>query len=385
MRILHVYKDYPPVLGGIEGHVHTLATTQAAAGHSVTVLVTGPNRRTVTRVEEGVRVIRAARLATMASTPISPALAFRLARETADVTHVHLPYPVAEAAWLLAGMRPLVVTYHSDVVRQRTLGRLWSPWLTRILSEADRILATSQSYVNSSPFLARQAGKVAIVPLGVRPERFQVERTMARKRFGDGPTILFVGRLRYYKGLDVLLAALASLPEGRLLVAGGGPMEDAWHHEARALSIQDRVVWLGEVSDADLPVIYAASDVFVLPAVARSEAFGVVQLEAMAAGLPVVTTEVGSGTSWVTQAGETGLIVPPGDPVALAEAIAGLLADADRRTRMGEAGRRRVSELFTEEKMLDQVAEIYAQVVAMRAHRDPRPDAERFLPAPGEQ
>jgi len=173
--------------------------------------------------------------------------------------------------------------------------------------------------------------------------------------------LLFLGRLRYYKGLNYLLDALRDLPRAQLTVVGTGPMEEAWRAQVQQLGLAERVAFVGEVPDAELPAYYAASDIFVLPASERSEAFGAVQLEAMAAGKPVICTELGTGTSYVNVDGETGLVVPARDADALAAAITRLIDDADLRAHMGAAGRARVREQFTLEKMVARVMEVYAE------------------------
>jgi rhamnosyl/mannosyltransferase len=364
LSICHVYKDYPPVMGGIEHHLQALAQAQAAAGHRVTVLVTGEGLRSGQAMESGVQVIRAGRLAKLASTPISPALAWTLGRQKPDVFHLHSPYPVGEAAWLLGRRRPMVLTYHSDVVRQRRLGKLWSPFLHAILGRADRILATSPNYVESSPHLRRFRQRVSVVPLGIDPARFAgLDRQAARGQLGAGPNLVFVGRLRYYKGLGSLIRALPLMPQSpRLLVVGSGPMGEAWRALAAELGVGARIEWLGDVSEGDLPQVYAAGDLFVLPAVARSEAFGIVLMEAMASGLPCISTELGTGTSWVNQEGRTGRVVPPDNPAALAEAINALLADPALRQRMGQAARERIETELSEAHMVRRVEAIYREV-----------------------
>lgn len=366
MRILHVYKDFPPVLGGIENHLRDLAVGQAAAGHEVTVLVTARGPRSKVSLEGGVRVVRAGRLATVASTPISLGLVRELRRLRPDVTHLHIPYPWGEAAWLMAGRHPMVATYHSDVVRQRALGILWAPALHRLLARADRVLATSPRYAATSRFLAL-APRVQIVPLGIDPTRFEAAGGPGRRRrTPKSSQIVFVGRLRYYKGLDVLLEALRTLPFAQLAVAGVGPMEAQWRRRAQELEVAPRVTWLGDVAEADLPAVYAAGDVFALPAVARSEAFGMVLLEAMASGLPVVTTELGTGTSFVVVDGETGRVVPAGDPLALGRALKDILTDASLGRRWGQAGQRRVRALFTLDRVLSEVEDVYDEVTTGR-------------------
>jgi len=359
-NILHLYKDYFPVLGGIENHIRVLAEAQAAVGHQVTVLACAPHLHTVAETVNGVRVIKAGRLATIASMPLSLRQPAVLTRLQPDVIHVHSPYPLGEvSAWLLQRHTPLVITHHSDVVRQRGWLYLYGPLLRQVLRAADRIIATSPRYIESSPWLRPVREKCTVVPLGVDHHRF----TLPPRPFTGPPTLLFVGRLRYYKGLDTLLRALVGLEDVRLTVVGDGQMRGPWEEMAAKLGLADRARFVGEVPGADLPAFYHRAHIFVLPANARAEAFGTVLLEAMASGLPCITTEVGSGTSWVVQDGVTGLIVPPQDPEALAEAIRSLLEDSHLRATLGRAARDRVEAEFTQERMVARVQAVYRRVL----------------------
>ena len=367
MKILHIYKDYYPVLGGIENHVRALAEAQAQRGHEVTVLVTSPGRATARETLNGVQVIKAGRLATVASAPLSLALFRELRRLPADVAHLHFPYPVGEVAnELLGRARRTVLTYHSDVVRQQGWLRLYAPFLRRVLASVDRILVTSPQYLQSSPFLKPVAGKCRLVPLGIELGRFAADHSTAaqslRRQLG-APLLLFVGRLRYYKGLQYLLQALKELPDAHLAVVGTGPMGTAWQALAAELGVGERVHFLGEVPDARLPVYYQAADCFVLPACERSEAYGLVQIEAMASGLPVICTELGTGTTFVNVHGETGLVVPPRDARALARACREILAAPERRRRLGAQGRARALDQFGVETMVQRVEAVYHEVV----------------------
>ncbi|MBM3127303.1 MAG: glycosyltransferase [Chloroflexi bacterium] len=363
MKILHLYKDYFPVVGGIENHVKLLAEAQAARGHHVSVLVTSRDHHTRVETINGVRVIFAARLATILSAPISPALFARARAETPEIAHLHFPYPFGEVAHHFCGRaRRTILTYHSDIVRQKITRALYRPLMARVLARADRIIATSPNYIASSPVLSRWKEKCVVVPLGIDPAPFE-NALISSSPLASRPSLLFVGHLRYYKGLDYLLAALRALPHARLVVVGSGPMERAWREYARQLGIAERVRFVGQVRDDELPAYYAACDIFVLPASERSEAFGAVQLEAMAAGKPVVCTELGTGTSFVNVDGETGFVVPARDPHALAAALARLGDDAELRARMGAAGRARVRHEFTSEKMATRVMQVYERVL----------------------
>ena len=363
MHILHLYKDYFPVLGGIENHIRVLAEAQAAAGHRVTVLVCDPGRHTRRSETNGVMVIRAGRLATRASMPISLAQPRELLGQRPDIVHVHSPYPLGELAnWLTRRGQATVITHHSDVVRQRAWLRLYAPLLRRVLRVADRIIATSPRYVETSPWLRPVADKCVVVPLGVDAALFRP----GEKEHTGSPRLLFVGRLRYYKGLDTLLHALTQLPGVSLDIVGEGPMRATWEALARTVGLTDRVHFRGDVADADLPALYRQADLFVLPANTRAEAFGTVLLEAMASGLACVTTELGTGTSWIVQDGVTGLVVPPAEPGALAQAIRSLLDDAPRRRAMGVAGRARLEAMFTVERMIEGVERVYQEVLEPR-------------------
>jgi rhamnosyl/mannosyltransferase len=372
MKILHIYKDYAPVLGGIENHIRILAEAQAARGHEVTVLVANPARRTTSEMLNGVRVIKAARWATVASTPISPALFLQTARQTADVAHLHFPHPPGEVAnWLLHPAQRTVISYHSDVVRQASILRFYKPLMKHVLKKVDALIYGSPPMKNSAYLQPHQA-KLHLIPYGIPLDRFLAEPSGAeidRVRAAypsvvtDRAKLLFVGRLRYYKGLNVLIEALSQI-DAQLLVVGVGPMMTEWQALAQSRGVADKVTWLGEVPDDDLPALYHQSDLFVLPATHSSEAFGLVQVEAMASGVPTLCTELGTGTSYVTQHEQTGLVVPPNDPRALAEGINRLLADAAWRKALGAAARARAQAEFSVERMIDRVLNLYQTLIS---------------------
>jgi glycosyltransferase involved in cell wall biosynthesis len=361
MHILHLYKDYFPVLGGIENHIRVLAEAQAAAGHAVTVLVCDPGPGTRVAVVNGVRVVKAGRLTTAASMPLSLKQPWHLLTNSPDVIHVQSPYPLGElSAFLLKRRTPLVISYQSDIVRQRGWLRLYGPLLQGVLRHAVRILVSSPHYLESSPWLTSVEDKCVVVPLGVDIRRFAPALQVKQVP----PTLLFVGRLRYYKGLDTLIRAMTALPqEVHLRIVGSGEMLGALRGLSVELDLVERVHFAGEVPDADLPAEYQRASIFVLPANARAEAFGMVLLEAMASGVPCVTTEVGTGTSWVVQDGVTGRVVPPQDPEALAAALHDLLSDPGRLREMGVAARARAVAEFTQERLVDRVMAVYQSLL----------------------
>jgi rhamnosyl/mannosyltransferase len=367
MRILHVYKDYYPVLGGIENHLYVVAREQAKRGHDVTVLVTNPaGRKTTVRDEEGVTVIRAARISTVASTPLSFALFRQLRRQKPDVVHLHFPYPVGEVSqWLLKRGRSTVLTYHSDVIKQTGILRLYNPVLKRILQSTDCIIATSAPYIQSSPYLRPLADRCKVIPLGIdinrfaRPQPHNVAILHARY---PGPLLLFVGRLRYYKGLNYLIEAMKEI-DATLLVVGTGPEAANLGEQAYLAGVAHKVRFLGDISDESLPSYFQAADLFVLPSSQRSEAFGIVLLETMAAGTPPISTELATGTSWVNQHEKTGLVVPPGKPAALSQAINSLLADDNRRQQLGMNAQHRAKTEFGLPLLTDRLLALYQDVL----------------------
>lgn len=372
MKVLFVYKDYYPVLGGIEGHIKYLAEGMRARGVDAQVLVTNSGPRTITESINGVPVTKAGRLANVSSAPVSSELFRLMGGFRPDVAHLHFPYPIGEMAYLARGRaRRMVVTYHSDIVRQKYLRIAYQPFLRALLRRADAISISNPAYLLRSPFVAPHAGKCVVIHHGQDLSRFEpsppIEARAAqiRAEYGD-QLVLFVGKLRYYKGVDQLIRAFIEIaPPASAVIVGSGPMEAEWRRLARGLGLGDRVRFAGSVSDDDLPAYYRASRVFVLPSTQPAETWGAVQIEAMASGVPCVCTELGTGTSYVNGHGDTGLVVPPADPHALAEAISQLLGDEPLRARMGAAAEARARAEFSQMAMVDRTLELYERLLAV--------------------
>ncbi len=367
MKILHLYKDYHPVLGGIENIVKWLAESQAKAGHEVTVLVASLTGQTTQETLNGVTVHKIGRLTTIASTPITPTLPLALSQYQPDIAHVHSPYPPGELLnWLLGRARFTVITYHSDVVRQQTILQFYRPFLKKVLQHADIIMPTSANYIDSSLFLQPHKDKCRVVPLGIDVSHFNVPNLPLaqnlRAPFGT-PLLLFVGRLRYYKGLNTLIDAMRYIPQAKLLIVGHGPLKSELENQVNIAGLNQRVHFAGDVNDDELLAYFQAADVFVLPSNSRAEAFGIVLLEAMASGLPCVATELGTGTSWIVQHGVTGLVVPPETPELMAAAINIIITNEPLRQQLGQAARQRVETMFTKTVMTQRVLEVYNELL----------------------
>jgi rhamnosyl/mannosyltransferase len=272
------------------------------------------------------------------------------------------------AAYCLARKPPshaLVVTHHSDIVRQSNLRRTFEPIFRRVMSRADAIIVTSQSYLDTSEELRPYRGKCVVIPYGIEPVPVHgVDRARVaelRARHGQR-VILGVGRLIYYKGFDTLIEAMQSV-DGTLVLVGDGPLRAQLERKAASIGVAERVAFVGEVHNKEMAPYYAAADIFAFPSVARSEAFGIVQLEAMLAGLPVVNTKLDSGVPDVSVDGLTGITVAPGDPRVLADALRSLLSNPGLRQRYGEAGRKRVEERFSANSMATQTMRLYEEVL----------------------
>jgi glycosyltransferase involved in cell wall biosynthesis len=371
LKVLQIYKDYyPQIKGGIEKHINLLANGLNQHGVGVEVLVSNLNTKLEIECINTIRIIKAPQLGRIASAPINPTfpLLLKKAAAAADLLHFHLPNPTAVIAYFLSGVqKPLVVTYHSDIVRQRVLKKLYRPFSKHFLSRTDAIIATSPSYVYTSEELFNYRHKCHIIPLGIHLNYNNHDYPPAispddlRKRFGPR-IILFVGKFRYYKGLDYLVEAMKYI-NATLLLIGSGPLEKRLRGYVEASGLQEKIIFIGEVSDNDIPSYFKVCDVVVLPSIYKSEAFGMVLLEAMCYGKAVVSTELGTGTSFVNLNNKTGLVVPPCDVKELSKAIRLLLGNRDLRRAYGEAGRERARQCFDLQKMIHHVLSVYSAIL----------------------
>lgn len=353
MRILHLAKYYWPHSGGMERVVRDLAEGANALGHQAEVVA-------VRRFGEGMRrpgnfVTRTFSFGALGSQEIAPGY-IAAAWRRADVIHVHHPHPLADVACLLrAGRTPVVVTHHVDSKRN-----VYGPIARLVLRRAKVIVVPSRAHIAISSELRGFESKVEVIPFGIEESRWSAVPQPAP---GSAPRAIFIGRLLSFKGVDVLLRALERVPDLRLDIVGSGPEGPRLRTLAQALAVTDRVRWYGEYPDEDLPRRMADADILVLPSVTTEEMFGLVVLEAMAAGRPVITTAVPSAVRDVNVPGVTGLEVPLRDVDALASALESLAQDPRRRQAMGEAGRKRVAEHFTRTLMAARHIELYQRVM----------------------
>lgn len=382
MRILHLGKFYPPHAGGIERFVAELAAQQRAAGHEVAALVhaTPGVKAPPSRIDQGgVRVDTVPCHGQWVFVPISPRWAVQFSRLMddfrPDVLHIHVPN--VSAFWLLASRRartiPWVLHWHADIPADSThiglrLGYpLYRGFERRLIERADVVVATSQAYADASPALQKHARHLQVVPLGIADAPAP---GITPAWPGDGMRLLAVGRLSYYKGFDVLLRALVDCPDVSLLLVGYGDQADALDAQIRNLGLQARVRMAGHLDDAELEAAYRVCDVFCLPSLDRAEAFGLVLLEAMRAGKPIVASDIpGSGVGTVAGP-DNALRVPPGDVAALAHALRTLGASAELRERLGAEGLQRWQRDYRIAAVSEVVDAVYRQLRPARPTAD---------------
>lgn len=361
MKVVHIGKFYPPHWGGMETALKDMCEVLAPR-IELEALVAADGPEPVDELVRGVRVSRLGSRGTLFSQPLVRGLRRRLRGIEADVVHLHEPNPLAMVQFLVSGNRsPLVIHYHSDIVRQKRLRWLYRPWLEAGLERAQAIIVGSQELLESSPVLARWRHKCSVIPFGIDLTRFlEIERNPAPA--GAAPIVLAVGRLAYYKGFHYLIEAMLAAPKARLTIVGEGPERARLEASIAQHRLEDRVELCGQLDDHALLDRYRRADIFCLPSCDRSEAFGLVQLEAMGAELPVVSTDLPTGMRAINLHGETGLVVPAQNSAALGSALARLARDPDFRLRLGSAARRRARELFSRELMGHRLLALYEKV-----------------------
>jgi glycosyltransferase involved in cell wall biosynthesis len=376
MRVLHVFKNYyPPTRGGVEQWVNDVV--HSIEGIEFSVLTASTDRRLHIEDDNGIQVVRAPALVRASTAPIVPGWASWMRKLQPDVIHMSMPSPTGELAFLASRTRvPMIASYHGDVVRGGPIPAAYDRFAARFLRRANAIVVGSERLAETTTALRGHADRVVVIPYGVDVEVYRDRPPLAdeirRKLPGSrtGPLAVLLGRLVHYKGADVAIDAMRDprLADATLLIVGNGPLRASLESRAAGL---DRVVFVGEVADDERAAYYHAADVFVFPGTNRGESYGISQVEAMATGTPSISTELGTGTSWVNQHERTGLVVAPRDPRALADAMVELFGDPVKRGAMGAAAQRRVAERLSRRRMLDDLRTLYVQAAkAAQAGQD---------------
>jgi len=370
MRVLHFYKTFAPdSFGGAQSVIRDIARGTEPFGVETQVLSLSRNPDGNSVHVDGVWARKARLHLELASTGLSLSVltVFKEMAQDADLIHYHFPWPMMDVIHFLARTdKPAVVTYHSDIVKQRWLKTAYDPLMHRFLDSVGSIIATSPPYLDTSPVLARHRDKVTVIPIGTgdiaRRPKPEERRAYWREKLGPR-FFVFVGALRYYKGLHFLLEAAAETGFP-VAIIGTGRLSQQLADAVAARGL-DNVHLLGELPEDEKALLLDMACGFVFPSHLRSEAFGVALLEAAASRLPLVTCEIGTGTSYVNRHGETGYVVPPADPMGLTDAMRRLWADPAAARRMGDNARRRYEALFTARQMGAAHAALYARLLGV--------------------
>ncbi|KIZ45457.1 glycosyl transferase family 1 [Rhodopseudomonas palustris] len=374
MRVLHAYKVYrPDAEGGIPEVISQLAELRSLGDHCA--VLTARSRGFGREFElAGVEVHAVGSFGQLLSMPIAPQFPFRLRRRArrVDVLALHAPFPLNDLGVALGIPEDaaLVVHWHAEILGRKTVMKFLAPVIRHTLARADRIIVSDQSIIDGSTFLAPHAAKCLVVPYGIEPDEWssldQAEQQRAEVLRGQYPRLVVsMGRLVPYKGYPQLLHALQRT-DAHLVIIGEGSEKAALLQLADELGVADRLTLTGFLPRPDMKVYLHAANAFVLPSVTAAEAFGLVQIEAMAAGLPVVNTWLPTAVPKIARDGVEGLTVEPNDPAALAKAINRLLDDRPFAARLAAAGRQRVAAEYSKSLFLRRIRSIYADAVADR-------------------
>ena len=370
IKVLHCYKTYyPDTFGGIEQVIYQLAEGGVKEGIQSVVFTHSPDFEQKKKSLDKHLVYRVKTLCEFASTPFSFAAISQFQRlaKDADIIHYHFPYPFMDFMHFAAGIKkPSVVSYHSDIVKQKVLLKLYTPLMNRFLSSVDRIVAASPNYVESSPVLQQFKDKVEVIPYGL-DKRFYQNNDPAvlqkwQARFPDG-FFLFIGTFRYYKGLHILIEA-AKNSRYPIVVVGAGPIESELKSQAQQLGV-DNIHFLGALEDSEKSALLLLCTCLVFPSHLRSEAFGISLLEGALHSKPLISSEIGTGTTFINIDRVTGLVVPPSDPLALRRAMDEIWNNPQLASSFGAAALARFESLFTAEKMIQSYTQLYKSLLSV--------------------
>lgn len=370
MKILQLGKFYP-VRGGVEKVMYDLLTGLDAEGVQCDMLCAYGKKGTAEkRLSERSKIICTRTLAKKYATMISPQMVTTLRRIASDydIIHVHHPDPMAALALRLSGYKGKVVLHwHSDIVKQKKLLNFYLPLQRWMINRADLVIGTTPVYIAASAHLKTVQEKCTYLPIGIAPIQPECQHVEAIKKRYEGKKIVFsLGRLVHYKGYKYLIDAASCLDDSYIVLIGGsGALHDELQGMIDEKGLGNRVKLLGRISDEDLPAYYGACDVYCLSSIQKTEAFAIVQIEAMSCGKPVVSCDIeGSGVPWVNKHGESGLVVAPEDGRALAEAIRRVMDDAATYQSLSAGARQRFEQLFQRQQMITRCMELYRQVLA---------------------
>ena len=367
MRVLHFYRtSFPDSMGGVEQVIDQIARGANKLGIKTDVLSLTPERVPRTIEIGGYSAHRARLDFQIASTGFSMSAFLRFAQlaKKADVIHYHFPWPFMDVVHFATRVKkPTVVTYHSDIIRQKHLLKIYRPLQWKFLDDISRIVATSPNYLATSDVLAKYKHKVSVIPIGLDKAAYPVpspdKLTYWRDRLGP-KFFLFVGVIRYYKGLHILMEA-AQGTDYSIVIVGSGPLEEELKNQAAQLGLRN-IHFLGFLPDAEKVALLTLCYGVLFPSHLRSEAFGISLLEGAMYGKPMISSEIGSGTTFINIGDETGLVVPPSDPLALRQAMRYLWEHPEQAATMGRRAEARYWKHFTADQMVRSYVDLYGDL-----------------------
>jgi rhamnosyl/mannosyltransferase len=375
MKVLHFYKtSFPDTMGGVEQVINQIARGANKLGVKTEVLSLTAERVPRTIEICGYLVHRARLDLQIASTAFSVSAFLRFAQlaKKADVIHYHFPWPFMDVVHFATMVKkPTVVTYHSDIIRQKRLLKIYRPLQWKFLGDVSRIVATSPNYLATSDVLAKYKHKVSVIPIGLDKDTYPVPspEKLAYWRDRLGPKFfLFVGVIRYYKGLHILMEAVQGT-DYPVMIVGAGPIEEELKAQAAQLGLYN-IHFLGHLPDEDKVALLELCYSVLFPSHLRSEAFGISLLEGAMYGKPMISSEIGTGTTFINIGDETGLVVPPSDSVTLRRAMRYLWEHPEKAAEMGRRAEARYWELFTGDRMVRSYVDLYGDLVEHRHHHD---------------
>jgi glycosyltransferase involved in cell wall biosynthesis len=371
VRIFHIFKTYmPDTQGGIQEAINQIClyTSQYGIENQVLTLSHKSTPKLIQRPES--LVIRYPTVIDFASTPIGGSLLWEYKNliSEADILHYHFPWPFGDLLHLISSSsKPTLLTYHAEILENHSLRKIYYPLMRWFLSNVDHIIVASPTYLKTSKDLADFRHKCTVIPYGLNQAAYpQIDAAKVkhwRERVGEN-FYLFVGVLRHYKGLHTLLDAAAQTNH-QVVILGSGPMEDKLKAQAQELKLNN-VTFLGFLDDVDKVALISLCRAVVLPSHLRNEAFGISLLEGAMFGKPMISTEIGTGTSYVNEHGVTGIVVPPEQPNLLRDAMDTLANNPEMATAMGQAARQRYETLFTSEKMGRDYMSVYEKLLDLK-------------------
>ncbi|MBY8021375.1 glycosyltransferase [Vibrio fluvialis] len=371
MKILHFSKFYPPYYGGIETVAYDIVEGVNLCNDIICdVICTNNERRTVTEVNGSSIIVRASILGTLSSTPISFSLfwEFLKAAKKYDIIHIHHPNPLASVSLLLAypliRKKKILIHWHSDIVKQKYSKIIFSPLQKWMNSVATKIITTSPDYASSSKDLKNYISKVHDISIGIDSLAGKVDENFLfnlKSKYLGKFIVFSLGRHIYYKGFEYLIRAAKNTPPDSLFLIGGtGHLTDYYRELISSLGLENKVILIGKIPQDELAAYYSLCDVFCLPSVERSEAFGVVQLEAMSLGKPVISTSIsGSGVPWVNQHEKSGLTVQPKSATELTNAVNLLMSNCELYEKLCKGSKERFDNYFTKKTMIEHFETCY--------------------------